>query len=71
MSFAAPGVEVWTPLVWEVLFGESEYDRSLHVMIGTIVSIRGSTDAAANWICPPYEPPTMPTRGSLVETFPA
>ena len=46
------------------LLGANEYARSCHVIMGMIVSTRGSTDAAANWISPPYEPPTMPTLGS-------
>ncbi len=52
-SLAAPGVEVWTPVVCEVLLGANEYDRSLQVMIGTIVSTRLSTAAAANCTWPP------------------
>ena len=64
-SLAAPATDVLTPAVWEVLLGDSEYDRSLHVMIGTMVSIRASIDAAAYCTWPPYEPPIMPTRGSF------
>src|SRR5438874_1801522 len=36
-----------------------------------MVSIRGSTAAAANWISPPYEPPTIPTRTSPGCTLPS
>src|SRR5690349_13487525 len=61
--FSVPGTDGVTP-VSEVLLGASEYCRSFQVMIGTIASSRLSTLAVANWIWPPYEPPTMPTRGS-------
>jgi len=53
LTFTVPGSEVETPVVWLVLFGPSEYDRSFHVICGLIASMRGSTYAAANWIWPP------------------
>ena len=33
-------------------------------MSGTIASIRWSIAADTSWMPPPYEPPTIPTRGS-------
>ena len=37
---------------------------------GTIVSTRGSIAAAANCSPPPYESPTIPTRGSFGTVVP-
>jgi hypothetical protein len=52
-SLPAPGVLVLTPssagFSWEVLFGAKLYERSFQVMSGTIVSMRLSMPAAANW----------------------
>ena len=36
-----------------------------HAMVGTITSTRQSMAAVTSWMPPPYEPPTMPTRGSV------
>jgi hypothetical protein len=52
-NFSVPGVREVTPRAMSVLFGASEYARSFHVINGMMVSIRGSTDAAANCTCPP------------------
>lgn len=74
-TFSLPGVPYRTPwpsgVVKLVLLGASEKERSFQVMIGTIVSTRGSMPATANCTWPPYEPPTMPTRGSCVRCLPS
>ncbi len=47
-TFAAPGSAVDTPEMIPVLLGAREYERSFQVIMGMMVSMRGSTLAAAN-----------------------